>query len=131
MKTKGFTLVEMLVVATLIGLLSTVGMIGYQAIIRKGRDALRKSELEQIRSALEIYKSENGSYPVNSSALVPDYIASFPTDPKSPTMNYSYRRITSITYQLCAHLENGDTSTDGCGGGNNCVLNCNYQLTNP
>jgi general secretion pathway protein G len=138
----GFTLVEILVSATIIGLLSTIGITGFQAITKSGRDALRKSDLEQIRSALEIFKSENGSYPTNTAvgsclpnSLVPNYINTYPTDPKNTNYRYCYIQDSNLTYRLCAHLENGTTAADAtkCGdsGGTICTSNCNYQVSNP
>ncbi len=135
-KSCGFTMIEILVTATIIGLLSTIGISGFQAITRSGRDALRKSDLEQIRSALEIYKSENQKYPTVSSCnavLTTDYINPYPTDPSKTTYKYCYVPAAepALTYKLCAHLENGDSITDNCDSGSNCIGNCNYQLTNP
>lgn len=139
---RGFTFIEILVTVTLIALLSTIGITGFQAVTRGGRDALRKTDLEQIRSALEIYKSENGNYPDDSgscsasSSLVPNYISPYPTDPKSPTYRYCYNQTGNLTYTLCAHLENGSATTDysgtnECGSTNQCTGNCNYKVTNP
>ncbi len=138
----GFTLIEIMVAATLVALLSTMGISGYQAIARNGRDALRKSDLEQIRSALEIYKSENNSYPVNTalgscepSNLISTYINTYPVDPKSPAYKYCYVWVSNLSYKLCAHLENGssDHSDYFCDDSNGtiCTDNCNYQVTNP
>ena len=140
MNNSGFTLIEVLVAATIVGLLSTIGLTGFQAIGRSGRDALRKTDLEAIRSALEIYKSENGSYPASSSCsassvLVPNYINTYPSDPKSDSYKYCYIKDTNLTYRLCAHLENGSSvaSSNYCGdsGGNICTANCNFQVSNP
>lgn len=134
-----FTLIEVLVAATIVGLLSTIGLSGYQAITRSGRDALRKSDMEQIRSALEIYKSDNGNYPTPPTACVPQitsYINSYPVDPKPTTYRYCYKPTGTLNYNICAHLENG-TGTDysaECGGTNNCGVtpaNCNYKVSNP
>ncbi len=138
----GFTLIEIMVAATIVALLSTMGISGYQAVTRSGRDALRKTDLEQIRSALEIYKSENNMYPTNTgigsclpNSLSPDYINNYPADPKSASYKYCYVYVNNISYKLCAHLENGsDTpSSSYCddSGGNICTGNCNYQVTNP
>lgn len=135
----GFTLIEVLVAATIIGLLSTVGLTGYQAITRSGRDALRKSDLEQVRSALEIYKSDNGNYPTPQATCVPalptSYINPYPTDSRPSASRYCYVWKTGLTYQICAHLENGGTvaSASYCGdsAGTLCTANCNYQVTNP
>src|SRR3989344_4485827 len=108
----GFTLIEILVTLSIIMIISTIGVTGYQAVARSGRDALRKSDLEQLRSALEIYKSEYGAYPIEAAPcladLSADYINPYPADPKAVTYNYCYILITPLTYELCTHLENGD-----------------------
>src|SRR3989338_5609794 len=119
-----FTLLEVLVSATLIAILSTLGFSSFQAITRSCRDALRKSELEQIRSALEIYKSENNAYPAAGTSCIPDlsasYLNPYPSDPKSPFAYCYVPGASNKTYTLCAHLENGDTS-DSCGAALNCI----------
>lgn len=136
----GFTLIEILVSATIIGLLSTIGITGFQAITKSGRDALRKSDMEQIRSALEIYKSENGVYPTGTAAcqltLPTGYINNIPSDPKQPTYQYCYLwNSNPLIYSLCAHLENGDTALQYCGtdvcGNVTTPQNCNYKVENP
>jgi len=133
-----FTLIEVLVAATIVALLSTIGLTGYQAISRSGRDALRKSDLEQIRSALEIYKSDIGNYPTPATTCAPvlptSYINPYPSDPKSPTYRYCYVQPTAtLKYYICAHLENGDATdySTECEGTNQCGSNCNYKVANP
>lgn len=134
-KTTGFTLIELLVAISLIGVLATIGITGYQAISRGGRDALRKTDLEKLRSALESYKSEANVYPAEASACRADlsgsYINPYPDDPRSPAYTYCYQRLSNLSYQICAHLENGDTITDNCGGSGACSSNCNYVVINP
>ncbi len=140
--TEGFTLIEILVVATIIGLLTTVGATGFQSVTRGGRDALRKADLEQIRSAMEIYKSENNHYPTPTGGfpdISSDYINPYPDDPKPSIYKYYYNQTTSLDYELCAHLENGNDIDDFCGGINNCDANpsdsltvkCNKRTVNP
>lgn len=134
LKPTGFTIVELLVSITIIALLSTIGLTGYQSVSRGGRDALRKSDLEQIRSALEIYKSEKNYYPASSSEclpdeLEPDFLNPMPSDPKSPALQYCYVQLSNLTYELCAHLENAEDTDIGCGG--LCNGTCNYRVVNP
>lgn len=90
---KGFTLIEILVAATIIAILVTVGVVSYSTTTRNARDGKRKSDLEQIRQAMEMYRTDNGKYPSNCStytdvsscltALVSTYIPSLPVDPKA------------------------------------------------
>ena len=122
MKKKAFTLIELLVVIAIISILITVGSVSYIRAVRLSRDSKRKTDLEQIRQALETYRSENGAYPADTSLLVADYITILPTDPKDPTSTYEYTPAGSpaTTYTLCASLETIGT-----------YPNCNYPLTNP
>lgn len=103
--TKGFTLIELLVVIAIIAILISVGVVSYTRSLKLSRDARRKTDLEQIRQALETYRSELGTYPANSSSLTPDYITLVPEDPKAPSSTYIYTLNSSYTYNLCATLE--------------------------
>lgn len=89
----GFTLIELIVVITIIGIMSGVGALAYQKSVRQSRDERRKVDLESIRSALELYRSNqvNGNYPMATTALAPAYIT-LPTDPLT-AVAYPYSRI--------------------------------------
>jgi len=65
---KGFSLVELLVVATIVGLLAAAGMVSYTTANRASRDAKRKADLEKVRAALELYRIEEGCYPGSTQA---------------------------------------------------------------
>ena len=102
----GFTLIELLVVIAIIGILISVGSVSYQKSVRLSRDSKRQTDLEQIRQALETYRSENGLYPSSGSweaDLESGYISAVPQDTTNP---YTYTPGgTSTTYNLCATLE--------------------------
>jgi general secretion pathway protein G len=133
----GFTLIEILVVVTIIVLITAAGTASYAVISKQSRDAKRKGDLEQIRSALEMYRSNNDTYPINGSLsnLIgpPVYIQSIPTDPKDPIYTYYYYSVDStgaactvipcVSYTLGAYLETTSTCTDSisCTG-----APCNY-----
>jgi len=68
---RGFTLIELLVVISIIGVLSTIAMTSLNAARAKARDAVRLSDMEQIRVALEMYKSDHGYYPNENSSTSP------------------------------------------------------------
>jgi len=98
---RGFTLIELLVVIAIIGLLSSVVLASLNTARAKGRDAQRESSIEQMRTALELYYSDNGTYPTSGGASAPNggwstsndsswatlqtklapYMASLPKDP--------------------------------------------------
>lgn len=65
-KRKGFTLIELLVVISIIGILATVGIASFSKAQKSARDGKRKTELTQIASALEMYRADNGKYPIGS-----------------------------------------------------------------
>ena len=139
---RGFTLIELLVVISIIGILMAISLFGLQGARESSRDARRKSDLELIRSGLEIYKSDCNIYPASlgsslvgsgsptSCAITNTYISSVPVDPLSSARSYRYARISTATYELCASLEQGG-STVTCGGSSNCGITCNYKITNP
>lgn len=106
MTKKAFTLIELLVVIAIIAILITVGSVSYTRAVKLSRDSKRQTDLEQIRQALETYRSEIGTYPANGTwktSLQAGYITAVPDDTVNP---YTYARGgTSLTYSLCATLE--------------------------
>lgn len=63
-KNKGFTLIELLVVIAIIGLLSTLAVVSLNSARQKSRDARRVSDVKQIQTALEMYFSDEDTYPI-------------------------------------------------------------------
>jgi prepilin-type N-terminal cleavage/methylation domain-containing protein len=59
----GFTIIELIVVIMVIGILATIGVISYNGVQAKTRDAQRASQISIIQDALEKYYSKNGEYP--------------------------------------------------------------------
>lgn len=135
---RGYTLIELLVVIAIIAILIGVGTASYQRAVRLSRDSKRKTDLEQIRQALETYRSENGVYPAtdgsgNPTGLTPNFISTLPTDPR--TNLYIYVPGTpATTYSLCASLEfaASQTISAACSASaTQCGQECNYEVTNP
>lgn len=65
-QSKGFTLLEILVVMLIVGAIATIGLRSYLASQMKARDTRRKNDIEQLARALELYRSDKGHYPVNN-----------------------------------------------------------------
>src|SRR3989339_1204903 len=133
---KGFTLVELLVVATIIAILAGIGVTSYISLSRQSRDSRRKADLENLRSALEMYRSENNYYPLDLSELIPSkYVNNVTVDPKTQA-SYVYCPSPGVSgnqlnYDLCASLEQTSNTTTCCSVSNSCGtgVTCNYKLT--
>lgn len=145
---QGFTLLEVLVSATIIAVLSIIGVVSYSSVNKKSRDTKRKGDLEQVRIALEMYRADNsvapGEYPslgagtsVNASglsgSLVSTYMPAVPDD--SDTDNdYWYQALPAggpyTSYCLCGKLETLTVASSTCSVALN-ATNCNYGLKNP
>lgn len=117
-KSSGFTLIELLVVIAIIGILATFIVASFSNAQEKSRDARRKSDLDAIKKALELAKSDStgGSYyPSAASAATletPGYIRDLPVDPTTAGA-YQYFAGTTpcvaagcVDYRLSATLEN-------------------------
>jgi general secretion pathway protein G len=59
----GFTLIELLVVISIIGVLASIVMMSVSDSQKKGRDAGRKVQVQEILKALELGYSDSGLYP--------------------------------------------------------------------
>lgn len=59
-----FTLIELLVVISIIGILSSFAVVSLNSARVKARDALRKGDMAQIRTAMGLYYFDNDLYPV-------------------------------------------------------------------
>lgn len=133
-KKTGFSLIELIVVITIISVITVIGVVSFSGANTKARDSRRKSDLEKVRIAMEVYRQQNGSYPAEDEDLLTDYLNEIPQDPKNPDVIYNLDIGASFSYALYAYMENvgstnytGDTS-GSCGGVD---YNCNYQVINP
>lgn len=141
--TSGFTLIELLVVISIVGILMALSLFGISNAREAARDSKRKADLELIRSGLEIYRSDCNDYPASlgtslsgdgtpaACATTNTYISAVPKDPLDPNRRYPYSRPTTITYILCASLENPPSPAMGVGGCGSCGTTCNYKVVNP
>ena len=64
-KDSGFTLIELLVVIAVIGVLASVVLASINSAKGRSRDARRMDDMLQLQTAVEMYKNDNGSYPLS------------------------------------------------------------------
>lgn len=142
-ETNGFTLIEILVVISIISILGTIGFAIFSNALKGNRDQQRYRDLQAIKQALELYRNDFHVYPVVSSDgykpanLIPKYLAAWPADPNS-NWQYVYSAYTSsglvcnttsncARFVVCAKKESnasfGNTPTD-CQ-----TLKCSKTLT--
>ncbi len=121
---KGFTLIELLVVIAIIGLLSTLAVVALGSAREKSRDARRLSDIKQIQTALELFYTDNNSYPSSTAAIAlgsanyaclnasgfqaapcaDAYMGLVPADPGN-TDTYQYTSADGSSYSLTTVLE--------------------------
>ncbi len=137
--TIGFTLIELMVVISIIGILTAAIGGNYMTSRTRARDSERKNALTQMRNALEIYFNDHGYYPeaidgrilglewggplIDSNTTV--YMVQLPKDSRDPDITFYYEvdgTSSSLTdqlkYRIYARLENptdGDTDLDDDG----------------
>jgi general secretion pathway protein G len=104
---KGFTLIELLIVIVIIGIIQTVVVVTYLNAQKSSRDTQRKTDLNKIASALEMWYSDKKYYPetdlwistqnidgknetLASTLLQEGYIDVLPCDPKVSAWNCAH-----------------------------------------
>ncbi|HJV64955.1 MAG TPA: type II secretion system protein [Geomonas sp.] len=81
---RGFTLIELMIVVTIIGILASIAAPNYQWGIIRARESVLREDLYMIRSAIDQYYADQGKYPDTLQTLVEDknkYLKEVPKDP--------------------------------------------------
>jgi prepilin-type N-terminal cleavage/methylation domain-containing protein len=62
-RSRGFTIVELLIVIVVIGILATLVIVTFSGIQQKGRNSQRQTDINALTSHIEAYYAENAKYP--------------------------------------------------------------------
>jgi len=78
----GFTLIEILIVITIIGILATLAQPSYNRAVTSAKEASLKENLFILRDRLDQFYADNGKYPASLNDLVDKpYLRRIPKDP--------------------------------------------------
>ena len=81
-RARGWTLIELTIVISLITVLSTIALVGYSNAVARSREAVLKEDLFRMRDAIDQHYADLGEYPPELQALVSaGYLRSIPEDP--------------------------------------------------
>jgi len=132
---KGFTLLELLVTISIIGILLGIGSVSFSTAQKKGRDSRRQGDMTAIQKSLEECYALDNRYPsgiTSGSALscavsTASVMNQVPYDPKNIAGSYVYTytsdaAVVKTAYCLCALLENaGKGNASGVGANGVCT----------
>ena len=106
----GFTLLELLVVMTIIGILAAVAIPALRDSPARAREAALREDLFTMRSTIDQYHGDKGYYPPDLGTLVTDgYLRQIPVDPMTKS-----RDTWVVDYE---QLEVGDESASSSSSG--------------
>lgn len=125
---KGFTLIELIVAMAIIGILGGLIYNNFSSARLKARDVKRKSDLDAVKKALQLYYSDYDRFPAASGGRIQGcgnngtsncnwgtdtfgngtnvYMGRLPQDPTNTgAYVYTYTTSATVDYQLRAQLE--------------------------
>jgi type IV pilus assembly protein PilE len=119
-KVTGFTMIELLVVITLLGLIAAIALPSYGNYVKKTRRKDAQADLVNISNALERYYTANNTYATATLGAAGIYPAASPIDGNSKYYNLSISAATATGYTLLAtptgaQVGNGRLQLDSTG----------------
>jgi general secretion pathway protein G len=81
-RSRGFTLLELVMVMTIIVILASIGVVSYQQLQQKARESVLKQDLRDLRRCIDQYAADREKLPGSLDDLVSaGYVHDIPIDP--------------------------------------------------
>ena len=128
---RGFTLMELLVAAAIIGIHSSVATAMISSSQLKARDSERITQVRQLQKALSLYQIETNLFPIHTTAITitgsdafslaleeRDVMPEVPADPNHPNTVYTYQSNAAgndYTITFCLDTSTISGYSQGCG----------------
>jgi general secretion pathway protein G len=94
---KGFTLIELMIVVSIVGILATLAAPSYQSSLIKARETVLRHDLFTLRELLDQHRADQGKYPPSLDGLITaGYLRALPKDPFTNSPN-SWQQIMEPT----------------------------------
>ena len=81
LRERGFTLIELMIVISIIMILIGIAAGAYQRAILRSREAVLHSDLQEMRKAIDNYTTDKQAAPQSIDDLAPQYLRQVPVDP--------------------------------------------------
>jgi general secretion pathway protein G len=105
----GFTLIELIVVMSIIAILALVAVPVFTSDIRAAKEAALKEDLHVMRTAIQSYTEDKNKAPQSLDDLVQEgYIAAIPTDPMTNSKD-TWQTDSNDTFSDLDQTESGIT----------------------
>lgn len=94
---KGFTLIELMIVVSIVGVLATLAAPSYHSSVVKAKEAALRQDLFTLREVLDQHRADQGRYPASLQTLVSaGYLRKIPKDPMTASST-SWQEISEPT----------------------------------
>ncbi len=112
---QGFTLVELMVVVSIIAILSVIGIVLFTGAQKNARDVKRRADIQAISTAMEKNYNATSANPYTAAAITDFSDNKVPVDPQTGSVYTVTGTLPGKIYVVCATLENltAGNSTSG------------------